>query len=161
MTALLMLVLVVAYPFFEAIPATSFYLIEPRYLYLLSPFLALLAALLLSRRAAWVQVLALLTVGALSVFGLASMMRWAGKNPLNYNLIAADDRALLTSLRAEGVRSLFADYWLAYRIDLDSHEEITAASLGVVRYSPYQTQVRQSNNPAYVVMRGSPLEAGV
>ena len=88
-------------------------------------------------------------------------MRWSTKNPLNYNLIAADDSALLTSLRAEGVRSLFADYWLAYRIDLDSHEEITAASLGFVRYSPYQAEVRSSDNPAYVVMRGSPLESGV
>jgi hypothetical protein len=89
------------------------------------------------------------------------MMRWAVKNPSNYDLIAADDGSLVRMLKAEGIRSVFADYWLAYRIDLDSHEEITAASLGVVRYLPYQTEVRSSNNPAYVVMRDSRLEESV
>ena len=151
----ILLVIVALYPFLVALPATSFYVIEPRYLFLLWPVLALLIARLVGTLDHRVQVLAVVALVALSVGGTASLMTWNRSHPGNYDLAAGDIGPLLGLLRSEEIDHTFADYWVAYRINLETRELVSAASLGFVRYLPYQDRVRSSARPAYVLFAGS------
>jgi hypothetical protein len=144
-----------AYPFLMAIPPTSFYVIEPRYLLYLSPVVALLLARVISVDNMTRQVGALVVVVAMSVGGLVSLEHWSRTHRGHYDLAAGDLGPLLGVLRREAVHTTFADYWVSYRIDFETRESVTAASLGAVRYLPYQERVRASERPAYVVSRGS------
>jgi hypothetical protein len=70
------------------------------------------------------------------------------------------------------VDRVFADYWVAYRLDFDTDERILAAESPQeryarvghkvvvldndhVRYPPYVSEVSSSARPAHVVIRGS------
>lgn len=144
-----------AYPFLVSVPPTSFYLIEPRYLYFLWPVLAILAGRVLADLRPFIQVTAVVALVLGAAVGTASLMEWSRNNPRNYDLAAGDIGPLLSRLQAEKVSEAFADYWVAYRINLETREKVTAASLGYVRYAPYQDVVRASENPAYVLFEGS------
>jgi hypothetical protein len=63
--------------------------------------------------------------------------------------------SLLSSLRTNRLDAVFADYWIAYRIDFESREQVIASALGTERYAAYGEFVRRSPHPAWVFLDNS------
>ena len=156
-----------AYPLLYAAVPTSFYYGEPRYLYVLSPVLALLAAAavirateVLTRRRVWaiaaVGTATVLASSALAVYGLHDMgsIKRTPDQAL-HDLNPAPIGPVLRALRAQGITRVWGDYWLVQRITAETNEQIIGAPGQLVRYRPYDLAVRSARRAAYVVMAGS------
>ncbi|CAN5762622.1 hypothetical protein BH23ACT1_BH23ACT1_09930 [soil metagenome] len=152
----LLLVLAGAYPLLFAVPASSFYVGEPRYVLFLAPVLALLVTHRLTTTAARGAVLA--GAAVLSVISLASLMSWSADHPGNYDLASGDLDPVLSILERRGVNAAWGDYWTAYRITFETNEEVIAASVDRVRHPPYQAEVAQRSAPAFVVHEGTSVD---
>ncbi len=145
-----LLLIAVAYPFLYSLSPTAFYLDECRYLFLLSPVVALLVAGVLSDPVRqWAGVAA---VAFLSVAGLREINVPDGQAPRSL-------RPLLRALEQRGVEHLFAPYRIANRITFDSDEEIIAAPLAGGRWPPHYRAVHDSPSPAYAFAQGTPEQA--
>ena len=66
---------------------------------------------------------------------------------------------LISLLEREGQDRVFADYWIAYRLDFESGERIIATSTGFVRNQEYDELVQADPSPAYVYVEGSAEDA--
>jgi 4-amino-4-deoxy-L-arabinose transferase-like glycosyltransferase len=147
-------VIAVAYPFLFALAPVAAYNLEPRYLFLLSPIIALLGGLALARN----------TFVAAAVCGVALLLSVSGLRSLaDEDLLAAatggvavpaDAGPAIDALRDAGVRHALASYWLAYRLTFESDEAVVVASTGQVRHRPYQRAVLSSPRPARVYLPG-------
>ena len=148
----MLLLVAVAYPFLFALSPFAWFQNEPRYLVLLAPVLALLAARLLGRgRLAPIAVVAL---ALLSVAGLASMDDAFAVTADGLRI--PDDRdPLVRALERAGVRHVLADYNLAYILTFESDERIVAAPTGQPRYVPQWREVHADPRRAYVTVAGS------
>jgi hypothetical protein len=151
----LLAVVALAYPFLFALAPVAAYNLEPRYLFLLSPFVALLAGLALARHTLLAAAACAVAL-TLSVTGLRSLA--------DGDLLAAatggvatppDARPALAILEQNGAARALASYWLAYRLTFESDETVVVASTGQVRYPPYQRQVMRSRRPARVYVAAS------
>jgi hypothetical protein len=77
---------------------------------------------------------------------------------------AREQGRLLDTLRAAGIRHVYAGYWTCNRISFDSGETITCAVLddrlrrGFDRYRPYRAAVAADRRPAYVFVADSPAD---
>jgi Dolichyl-phosphate-mannose-protein mannosyltransferase len=166
------------FPVFYAASPYTWLNLEPRYLTLIAPVIVLLVAYAASstRRALAI----FLVAGALSVSGLALMVRDdLAASHAGGVALPADFRPLLRVLDANGVRRVWATYWIAYRVTFESGERIVAAEPGsdqyVVRhgrvvpvgesdigsqgrYAPFQLEVAASRDVAHVFAVGEPLE---
>lgn len=173
----LLVVVAVVFPFVSALSSFAWLVDEPRYVYILSPVLALLVGSVLTT---WRRALVGLTAAAtLTVIGLAAMA-----DSDQYRLradglsVPANFGPLIRELDRLGVDRVYADYWVAYRLDFETDERIVAAqspqeryrrlARGRVivvpeemRYPPYDAIVRSSPRPGHVVVRGSDDEANV
>lgn len=147
----LLLVVAVAYPFVFAVSPASFYTGEPRYLYMLSPVLALLLAAPLTTAPRQLAGLALVTALSLLAFD-----RFVIDDPLNPR---ARLDPLIAALDARHVDRVFTPYRIAYRLTFDSEERILATPTNVVRSPSIDRRVRESDLPAYVVANGSVEQA--
>ena len=147
----LLLVVALAYPFLYSLSPAAFYLDEPRYLFLLSPVLALIAALGLEAR--WRQAVALAAVGAMCLAGLRQI------NAFNPVTNPSSLGPVFATLGDHHIDRLFTPYVIAHRIVFDSKERIVAAPIEYVRYPPQDAMVRAEARPAYLLVRGSPLQA--
>lgn len=148
-----LLFLAVAYPLLFAIPTSSFYVNEPRYVLYLAPVLALLAAFRLTtlpRQGAALAVALVLSVG-----GLASLSWWSDDHPGNYDLAAGDLSQVVAVLEARDIDAAWADYWTSYRLTFITDEEIVVASVDQVRHPPYQREVLEEPETAYIVHEGT------
>jgi hypothetical protein len=67
--------------------------------------------------------------------------------------------ALISSLEAENVDAVFADYWIAYRLTFESRERVIASGLQTERHVPYGRYVRRSPAPGWVFLEDSVAEA--
>lgn len=150
-----LLIISVAFPFLVSVPSASFFMIAPRYLLYLWPVIALLVARGTRSVGARAQAAVVVGIVAVSVIGTSSLMTWSRRPPGAADLAAGELRPLVGLLREEKVDTLFAEYWVAYRINFETKERLTAASLGTERHPPYQERVRSSRRPAYVLFTGS------
>ena len=173
----LLVVIALVFPLMAATSTFTWILDEPRYLYIVSPVLVLLASLALTT---WQRAGAALFVAiALTSFGLYRMndspyfgVRADGM------FVPADFRPLTAALDRLGVDHVFADYWVAYRLDFTTDERIIAAESPQeryarrgnrvvvldndhVRYPPYVPTVAGSPRPGHVILTGSPDNANV
>jgi hypothetical protein len=129
-TALLFPVLYVLAPYTAGVTG------NPRYLTVIVPVLALLAAMPVRTAAAGGVLLAGAT--ALSFVTLSRANAWFQETPhpttqvrglgaRDVNMLVPRDLGpLIASLERLRVKHVYTDYWLAYRLDFDSHEQITA-----------------------------------
>jgi hypothetical protein len=86
--------------------------------------------------------------------------------------VPADFKPLIAELDRLGVDRVYADYWVAYRLDFETDERIIAAESPQERYAragkrvvvldndhvrhpPYVREVTQSPRPAHVVLTAS------
>lgn len=148
-----LLFVALAYPFLFAIPSATVYVGEPRYLLFLTPVLALLLAVGLTSR--WRQVTGLTFALISSVAGLAVLTSWSERHPFEYALTSADLGPAIAVLDEHNVSAAWAGYWTSYRLTFETGEQVIVASLGQVRYRPYQAQVRQHPAPAFVLNANS------
>ena len=166
------------FPVFYTFSPYAWLASEPRYMTLLSPVLALLFVYPLRTAA---RAATLFAVAIALAFG--SFARIDDQNVLAFHsddiIVPADFGPVIAELERLNIHHLYADYWLAYRIDFESKERIIAAtgpphyrlvngrvrpipSLdpgSVGRYRPYRTAVDASRDAALVFAHGSQLEA--
>ncbi|HEU5001169.1 MAG TPA: glycosyltransferase family 39 protein [Actinomycetota bacterium] len=137
--------ILVAYPFIFALSPYSWYLAEPRYLLLLSPVLALLVGRAITR---WsLGLIAIPIVVALTIGGLVVI-------PTQLPF-PKDFGPLDSALKTHGISHAFADYWIAYRLDFESKETVTASPISPIRNVRIDGEVRSRPNPAYIFFRNS------
>jgi hypothetical protein len=168
-----LLLVLLAFPFLYAVSPYTSSNVEPRYLWLLLPVLALLLA-----RWATTAIRGLALIGAalaLSVAGLAAMVDGNLTAPrVELTAVPADFDPLLRTLREHRVTRVWANYWIAWRITFESGERIVAASTGTGsvryerlatcvrpvgvepgRYPPYFEAVRSAAGAAFVFVAGT------
>ncbi len=173
----LLFVVVAAFPFLYAISPSTWIVDEPRYVVVLLPVLALLAAQGLTSvpRA---------TLGVGTAVVLSGIVLWhLSSSPEFYRradglFVPRDFRPLVAELEQKGPAHVFAGYWIAYRLDFETRERIIAAeatlpSLGVEqgrvvpltprkrdenRHPAYDTIVRADKSAGFVLLKGNAAE---
>jgi hypothetical protein len=148
-----LLVIAVVYPLLYAATSFTFFTDEPRYLTFVAPVPALLLATQLRRPR--VAAVALAVAAAWTVFYL---VRLEDQGRFRYLGQPSDMGPLIALLDREAQNRVFADYWIAYRLDFESGERIIATSTGFVRNQEYDELVKAASNPAYVYVEGSPQD---
>jgi 4-amino-4-deoxy-L-arabinose transferase-like glycosyltransferase len=152
-----LVVIAVGYPVVYAAPKSSWYTGEPRYGLFLAPVLALLLAwaltAVLRRRSVQLGVLGLVVLT--TVAGLQGLMDFGKRNPGHHDLTPRRLGNLADALEREGVRTVVADYWIAYALSFETRERIIATpNPGQVRYGPYQRKVADAGARTYVYFQG-------
>jgi hypothetical protein len=59
-------------------------------------------------------------------------------------------RSAITDLKANGIRSSYADYWVAYDLDFLSHEQLDVTDPSADRWVALYRRVRTSPDPAWI-----------
>jgi 4-amino-4-deoxy-L-arabinose transferase-like glycosyltransferase len=174
----LLAVVAAAYPFLYAISPATWLVDEPRYVVLLLPVLVLLLAQGLTDVGRGALCLAgAIALSALVLVQLASSPEYDRRaDGLN---IPRSFSPLVAALDRRGLDRVFADYWVAYRLDFETHERVIAAEAllptlsvrgGRVlprvptrpndnRHAAYDTEVRRADNPGYVLLAGTVEDA--
>lgn len=154
----LLVVVAAVYPFVFAFAPVAAYNLEPRYLFLLAPIIALLAGLALSRHTVLAAAVCAATL-VLSVTGLRALGDGALISGGTGDIaVPTDAGPALDALAERGVRHARASYWLAYRLTFESDEALVVASTSQVRYPPYQREVAGARKPARVFAAREPGE---
>lgn len=129
---------------------------EPRYLFTVYPFAVLVAAWgicrLPDRTAAAVGTAAVLVVGAMTLH-TSDVVRndFGGGGIADGVHVRADDLpAVVRALRARGVRSARADYWLAYPLQFAAGDQLAVAPYANSRFPELDAAVAADPEPAYV-----------
>jgi hypothetical protein len=150
-----LLAVALAFPFLYAASSFTWLVEEPRYLVLLLPVLALLAAAPL--RGPGAAALALAGALGLSVHGLVRIEDAPRYQTRTGHVDVPDDLSpLLRALEARGARTVVAEYWLAHRITFESREEIVATSSRVPEFTRV---VEASADPAHAIVAGTADES--
>jgi hypothetical protein len=123
----------VVYPILYAIAPYAGTSDDPRYLVLFLPVLALTFAAVPGRRAVALVALAAVVV---SVVGVVEMDR--GRLALvraDGTTVPNDLRPLIGALERRKINRVFANYWVAYRLQFESDERILVMPTGQVKYA--------------------------
>jgi hypothetical protein len=167
----------VLFPLLYYISPYTYVNVEPRYLTMLSPIVALVVGSLMTTPRRGVTVLACAL--ALSVTGLAIMQHrdlTANSDPGEAAMVPSDFGPLVRLLDARRVTHVYAGYSVAWRLTYMTGERITAAATGdgaavirdgrvdpndqyLGRYPPLYRRVRADKNAAHVFIRGGGFEA--
>lgn len=159
----------VSYPLLFAIPETSFHVGEPRYGLWFMPVVAIVAAGVsveglrreantqATERAAALRASGLLVVAVLlSTLGIAHLIDHGEKNLGNYDLNPSDLDATLAELAELDRDLVWADYWLAHRLEYESDGDIRAAAVtGPLRRAASRTAVEGAPSTTFVLFAGS------
>lgn len=146
----------VAFPFLYAATSFTFFVEEPRYLVFVGPVIALLLGAALARGGVLVAGAGLAAAAVVSVVGLAALERQGLYAPLAPDVrVPADLDPVVRTLEANGVDRVIANYWIAYRLTLETEERIVATSSGHWRYRPYRDDVLAEERPGWVFVRGA------
>lgn len=153
----LLAVVIVPFPFLYALSGFTSYRIEPRYIGVLAPLLALvLAAVLTDLR---VAALALVVASVLSVTALVQLRDAGAMAPGAKDVRAPTTVApLIRALDSHGITRASADYWVAFRVTFLTQERIVVAPNGGNRYPPYRELVARSGRVARIFVAGSKTE---
>jgi len=165
----------VAFPAFYALSPYSWLNVEPRYLVLVGPLLALVVVTAGGTPGRAIAIACALVV--LSVAGIVLLDRRDVPSAYSEGVaVPADIGPLLRTLEAHGVRHAFADYWVGWRIVFDTDEKIIAVKgQGPLplephrrnprdpgergRWPPFYSAVVADPDAAYVFVAGSAREA--
>lgn len=153
----LLLLICAAYPFEFAASPFSWFVADGRYIWFLLPAVALFVAPSLGP--GWLRVAGIAALIALSIGGLVSVLRQPFSPDANLDVAPGSLAPLLADLSRNGVTAGFADYWIAYRVDLatDARLELTPLN-GNTRDPALAARARSSRLPAYIAFAGSGLD---
>ena len=153
----LLLVILLPFPFIYASSPFTGDRIEPRYLVLLAPLLALLVAPLLTNLR--VAAVALAAALGLTVVALVRLRDSGGIAPGAPDIRAPVELGpLVRALERHHVTRAWANYWVAYRITFQTDERIIAAPTDGPRYPRYNALISASERPAHVFVAGTSEE---
>jgi 4-amino-4-deoxy-L-arabinose transferase-like glycosyltransferase len=153
----LLLVILLPFPFIYASSPFTGDRIEPRYLVLLAPLLALLVAPLLTNLR--VAAVALAAALGLTVVALVRLRDSGGIAPGAPDIRAPVELGpLVRALERHHVTRAWANYWVAYRITFQTDERIIAAPTDGARYPRYNALISASERPAHVFVAGTSEE---
>jgi hypothetical protein len=144
------------FPFIFAASPLSWFVAEPRYLTLLVPIVALLLAWAFLGRQRSLAVPFMIVTLALSTTTLV----WMDRRDMT-TVTAPDVKMperfgpLVALLDDSGIRRVYANYWIAYRLMFETNERIIARPYVASRYPPYSRAVERAPAIAYVLLRGS------
>jgi 4-amino-4-deoxy-L-arabinose transferase-like glycosyltransferase len=145
------------FPFVYAASPFTANRLEPRYLILLAPVLALLLGSLLADRRAAAAGLA--AAAAIAVVALVRVADSGGIAPGAPDVRApADLGPLVRTLKREGVSRAWADYWVAFRVTFLTREHIVVAPTYSARYPRYNELVEESPGAARIFVAGTKTE---
>jgi 4-amino-4-deoxy-L-arabinose transferase-like glycosyltransferase len=148
----------VTYPFVQALSPFASLNVEPRYLVLLSPVIALALADLVGRTLTGAA-LATVVLFGLSVVGIHQLNEQKpAVPPVGEVRVPADLGPVLRTLERHGIDRVRAHYAIAYRITFESDERIIAAPRHRGRRPEYEELVAREPRPGYVAVRGSPAD---
>jgi len=158
-----------AFPFLYALTRAAIVTDEPRYLLQLSPVLALLLGQVVSARRRVRATALVVFAAALTLSGvtLARSASWRDTHPRNPAIAPRDLRPLLRVLHDAGIDRVYAQYWVAYRIDFETDEHVVAAesklkslkwiggrpipgAYAATRWRPYVREVNASPRAGFV-----------
>jgi hypothetical protein len=163
------------YPFLYSSSGLTWLTREPRYVVLVLPAVALLAA----KAATSVPRVAIL-LGVAALLSVTGLVRWIDWSHATRSEAAVDPERLsvapaIAALERAGIDRAYSDYWLAYRITFDTRERIIVSEAdlnhlvvaGPTRVLPqlptdytmhhhpaYDTAVRSAPRHAYLLVRG-------
>ncbi len=153
----LLVAVAASFPLLYAMSRYTWYVVEPRYLFVLAPVVALLVAQPLRR--ASVACAAIVIAIGLSLAGVASMEGDDSFAQRNGGVAAvADIGSSVRALDERGIRAAYGEYWLAYRLTLATGERIVVAPRGDSHYPPYLREIGRASRPPFVFYAGSPEE---
>ena len=152
---------VAVFPWIYAISPQTLNSGEPRYVVILTPVLALLLAQVATTYTRAVSLLALALV--VSAVTLHRMDTYVRSSPADFPVAPRDLGPLISTLDRLGLDHVYANYWLAYRLDFDTKERIVAvqskfskltfdghqatpAHDPFVRYPPYEREVETARH---------------
>jgi hypothetical protein len=144
---LLLAIALVTYPLLHALGPVAGVTSEGRYFFCFFPLLALALARAAPTRRAIALLFPVLAVSTLT--GLWNIPP-GNAGVVFGRLVPKSIDPLISSLRAEHVDAVFADYWIAYRLTFESRERVIGSALEGERYPPYGRIVRRSPAPGWV-----------
>ena len=121
----LLYVVAVVYPFIYALAPQTLFEQEPKYLVVLSPILVLLLAQVATRY--WRAVVVTAIACAISVVTLQRLETYFRTVPPYPPAAPRDLGPLISTLDELGVDRVYADFWVAYRLDFETNERIIAS----------------------------------
>ena len=153
----LLAAVIVPFPFLYALSGYTSYRIEPRYLGMLAPLLALvMTATLTKLRAAS---LVLIAACALSLTALIALRDAGAMAPGARDVRPPTTVApLIHLLDQRGITRARADYWIAFRVTFLTNERIIVAPTTGNRYPAYRELVERSDRVATIYVSGSATE---
>ena len=113
------------FPFVYAISPQTLFTVEPRYLLTLAPTLTLLVVQAARNHVR--AVAALVLAFAISAVTLQRMDAWVSAMSANPQYAPRSIEPLARILTSRGIRHVYGNYWIAYRLDFQSGEHIVAA----------------------------------
>jgi hypothetical protein len=151
------------FPFFYAASPFTWFIGEGRYVLFLTAFLTVALAAAVARKPV-LSVALVTTLAVVSTAGLFAMRGWT--DPFAPDVrVPTQLGPLVAALDRNHVTRLFTDYWIAYRVTFETDQRVVAAPVVASRYSPYDTDVRAAERPAWVAVAGSarigPFEAAL
>lgn len=150
----MLVLLVLMYPFIFAVSPFSWFVGDGRYLSFLWVGIALLTAFVTARFREVVAV----GLAALCVFTMATLLDWPGQR-YSHDLLTEDLDPLVKTLDDSGVKHAYADYWIAYRVTLETNERITVSPAWTHRKITLKERVESSTeNTVYVTFKNSKEE---
>ena len=152
---------VAVFPWLYAISPLTLNSGEPRYVVILTPVIALLLAQVATSFPRAVAVLAI--AFAVTAVTLHRMDVYVRSAPADFPVAPRDLGPLIATLDRLGLDRVYANYWLAYRLDFDTDERIVAvknkftrlrfadgqatpAHDPYVRYEPYEREVNAARH---------------
>ena len=145
----------VGFPFVYALSPYTWYVTEPRYLFLLAPVIALLAAVPLGHP----RVAALVLVGAvaLSLVGMRAMSRGDSFEGRNGNVtMPTEIRPIVTALDERHITRAVSEYWLTYRVIFATRERIILGNGSDDHYARYRDAIAAAGQSVpHVYVAGS------
>ena len=142
---------------FAAFP-TSWFVNDPRYFTMFPAGAVIVVAWMSEFARPAVVVAGVVSLAAIAVVGTVDVLDFAvtaGRAEARWDVTAGDLDPLVDLLDEEGVERVFADYWIAHRLDFETDERIIAAPLQDIRHVPYEAAVRDDPTPAYVTFARS------
>ena len=153
----LLAAVIVPFPFLYALSGYTSYRIEPRYLGMLAPLLALVvAATLTNLRAASIVLIAACALSLTALIALrdAGAMAPGARDVRPPTTVTP----LIHLLDQRGITRARADYWVAFRVTFLTNERIIVAPTTGNRYPAYRELVERSDRVATIYVSGSATE---
>lgn len=153
----LLVLIALLYPFIFSWSSQGWFVTEPRYFFLLAPIVVILAVSAIRH---WTPQL-FVTAVCVAVLSSTAGLSFADAGNATFGLapnvaLPADISLLIEALEDNGVRHIYANYWIAYRVVYETDERIIAfPEEGKVRIADQAAEVAADPAAAHVFLIGS------